>query len=136
MSEEAVWKILLEIKEDAKTHGQVLEKHLEEVPEDRAHLRMLCTQVQQLNKLITLGNGQESVLTKLARVETEISEVKTDIKENRENVRSLVQVLITDKETPHVSKVDVSKVRWVAVSKIAIFLALLVPGFLAFFGFN
>ena len=147
---DALWTLLLEVKEEFRAYEQRVDAHLvqsssdrqrldvhmasEEV--DRQHLRHLCSQVQLLNKLITHGNGQDSVLTKLARLETEMSEVRTDTHENKVNIKALVQALLDDDDDPDVSEHAAAKEKWVAVGKVAGFIALISPGIMAFLGWG
>jgi hypothetical protein len=133
VQQDALWTILLEIKDDLGKSDEKFDQHIVEAAEDRTHLQFLCTQVGSLNKLVTQGNGQESVLAKLARLEVEVAGVKEDIRENKISLRELVQELLyknDDEANDHAT--ILAKARWLAIGKIAGLLALTIPGILAF----
>ena len=126
----AMRQMLVDIKEDLKTSDNKLEQHLIDSSEGKAHLQHLCTQVQNLNKIITQGNGQESVLVRLSRVRSDISEIKEDVRTLSQDIKKFTT------SVDHATRADVSRARWRAGGKFAGLLLLIIPGVLAFFGFN
>lgn len=124
--------ILDEINRRFQDYDKKLLEHMAQATESRVNLQHLCNQVQTLNKLITQGNGHDSVLMKLTKLSTEMADVKEDSKENKENIQSLVNSLLHTDET-EVKFAEVSKERWIAIGKIAGLLALAAPGIVAFF---
>jgi len=123
--------LLLEIKEGLENTNSSFEQHMKDAEIDRAHLTYLCDQVHSLSRMIMYDNGKDSILTKLNKLNSEVSAVREDTVENRDNIRSLVNSLLS--RTPEPSFASVTRARWIAIGKIAGLLALAIPGLLAFF---
>ncbi len=115
-----VWAVLKEIKDDFKHFDDKWELHIQNAAEDRSKLRQLCRQVDNIEKLLTRGNGQKPVLVQLAGLHAD--------------VKSLKEVNGIEDHSVEEAKVEVRKARWIAVAKIVGLITLALPGILALLG--
>jgi hypothetical protein len=112
-----IWSILEEIKVDLRAVDAKWDRHITEDAVALASLdtklHVLCAQVGTLNKLITEGNGQKSVLVQLEHLNTEVAELK-------------------DKnEVTNNDFISMSRDKWITVGKIVGAIALALPGIVA-----
>jgi DNA repair exonuclease SbcCD ATPase subunit len=119
-----VWAVLREIKDDFKHFDDKWEQHIQSAAEDRAKLRQLCQQMNNVEQLLTRGNGQKPVLVQLEGLHSELSSLKEDHK-------ALKTANGMDERSPEEAAAEARKARWVAVAKIAGLVTLALPGILA-----
>ncbi len=133
MSDElkGVWIVLREIRDDYKHFDDKWELHIQRSAEDRTNLQQLCRQVNNIEQLLTRGNGQKSVMVQLEHLSTDVENLK-------DGHKALKAVNGIDDRSPEEAKVDATKAKWVGVVKvvglITGLITLALPGIFALFG--
>lgn len=122
-----VWSVLQEIKNDFRHFDDKWEQHIQNAATDRAKLSQLCRQTEHIERLLTRGNGQKSVLVQLEGLHNDVETLKDDHK-------ALKAASGIADSTPEEDMVAVKKAKWVAIAKIAGLVTLALPGILALFG--
>lgn len=129
MSDElkGVWAVLKEIKDDLKRFDDKWEDHIKGAAEDRAVLGQLSRQVDTIERLLTRGYGQKSVLVQLEGLHNDVAALKDDHKA----LKAANGIL--DK-APEEVEAETRRAKYVAVAKIAGLLTLALPGILSLLG--
>ena len=127
-----VWAVLQEIKGDLKTMDAKWEKHLAASSAHYQVLNNLSTQVDHLEKILTRGNGQKPVLSRLEGLHKDVESLKAEQGSLRNEHEALKQA--NNLKLPEEAQAEATKARWYAIAKIAGVFAVLAPGLLALLG--
>lgn len=125
-----VKEALKELRDTFNRFDDKWEAEIRSNAEDRALLRQVASQVEHVDKLLTRGNGQKSVLAQLENMHTEINNLK-------EISRTFVVSTNNDANFAelHLKNLgETKKARWIAIGKILGLISLALPGILALFG--
>jgi hypothetical protein len=122
-----VWAVLREIKDDFKHFDDKWEDHIKDAAGDRAQLGYLCQQMDNIEKLLTRGNGQKSVLVQLEGLHTDVE----TLKDGHKALRAANGI---EDHSPEEARAYATKAKWVAIAKIAGLVTLTLPGILALLG--
>lgn len=122
-----IWAVLREIKDDLKHFDDKWEDHIKESAEDRAVLNHLSRQVDNIEKLLTRGNGQKSVLVQLEGLHGDVESLKEDH-------RALKAANGIEDKSPDEVLAEARRAKYMAVAKIAGLLTLALPGVLSLLG--
>ncbi len=122
MSDElrGIWKVLEELKRDFKHFDDKWETQIQATARDGQKLSQLCTQVNNVEQLLTRGNGQKSVMVQLEGLHTEVTALQ--------DAKGLEAKSVEE------TQVEARRARWIALAKWAAVAALVIPGLLALFG--
>lgn len=117
-----VWAVLKEIKQELKDVDNKWEKHIQDAAADRNQLQHIASKLDNIEKTLILGNGQEPLVTQVRGLKTEVDHLK-DLTGTSETVEERKNL-----------EVAARKARWVAIAKIVGLVSLAIPGILALLG--
>ncbi len=125
-----VWAVLREIKTELKDFDDKWEQHIQAAATDRQKLSTLCRQVDNIERLLTRGNGQKPILVQLETIHHDVEQLKKDHTE----LKKANGIHEPTPEEVKEAQAQAQKAKWMAVAKIAGVLALAIPGLLALMG--
>lgn len=131
MSEiKGVWSVLKEIKDELKDFDDKWEQHIQDAASDRQRLSTIGTQVDHIEKLLTRGNGQKSVMVRLETLHHDVEQLKEDHKELKEasGIHDITPETVKEADAKAREK------KWAALKHIAIAFGVALPGILALLG--
>jgi chromosome segregation ATPase len=133
MASGSISDLLRELRDEVKSIDSKFDSHLINFHEDRQQLKDLRETVDHIERLLTRGNGQKPVLTRIEVNALEIDGLKEDLGNIRSDIVSLRSKLdsMAGPVPALVAAEATAKERWFAVAKVAGLITLVVPGILA-----
>lgn len=122
-----IWMSLREIKDELDHFDDRWEEHIKEYSQDRAVLSHLSRAVDNIEVLLTRGNGQKSVLVQLQGLQSDVAALKEDHK-------ALKSASGFEDKSPEELRVEARRAKYIALAKIAGVISLATPGVLSLFG--
>lgn len=117
-----VWAVLKEIKQELKAVDDKWEQHIQDAAVDRNRLELISVKVNNIEKILTHGNGQESLVV-------QIKGLKKDVHHLKEATGTVGTI-----EERKLAETDARKAKWVVFAKLVGLASLAAPGVLAFLG--